>query len=324
MNAIAATDLVYVSDDQPGITRRRHGRGFTYIAADGTTIARGPERKRLEALAVPPAYEDVWMCPLPNGHLQATGRDTRARKQYRYHPDWAEAQARTKFDSLIEFGEVLPRIRRHVRRDLQEDVGDRAFALASAVALIDRTAIRVGNPDYTRENGSFGALTLRCKHIALDDSGIRLRYVAKGGKQVRRHLNDKRLSRILDKISDLPGAELLTWVDDEGAAQTLSSNALNTYIAEAAGTDGVTAKTFRTWTGTLAAFQVAEQGNSTIKAMAEAAAAELSNTATIARKSYIHPAVIDRAGQEPLDIDGYDRNDLRLAEGRLLRFLEDQ
>ena len=324
MNAIAATDLVYVSDDQPGITRRRHGRGFTYIAADGTTIARGPERKRLEALAVPPAYEDVWMCPLPNGHLQATGRDTRARKQYRYHPDWAEAQARTKFDSLIEFGEVLPRIRRHVRRDLQEDVGDRAFALASAVALIDRTAIRVGNPDYTRENGSFGALTLRRKHIALDDSGIRLRYVAKGGKQVRRHLNDKRLSRILDKISDLPGAELLTWVDDEGAAQTLSSNALNTYIAEAAGTDGVTAKTFRTWTGTLAAFQVAEQGNSTIKAMAEAAAAELSNTATIARKSYIHPAVIDRAGQEPLDIEGYDRNDLRLAEGRLLRFLEDQ
>ncbi|MEW9921586.1 DNA topoisomerase IB [Marimonas sp. MJW-29] len=322
MTPIAATDLVYVTDDQPGITRRRRGRGFTYIAPDGTTIARGAERQRLEALAVPPAYEKVWMCPLPNGHLQATGLDTRQRKQYRYHPDWAEVRAQTKFDRLVQFGEVLPRIRRRVRRDLKEDVGERAFALASAVALIDRTAIRVGNPDYTEENGSYGALTLRRKHLSLDDNRIEMRYTAKGGKTVRKGITDKRLATILEKISDLPGAEILTWMDEEGDVHTLSSSALNTYIAEAAGTDDVTAKTFRTWKGTLAAFEVAEKGAATIKAMAEAAAAELSNTATIARNSYIHPAVIDRAGQEPLHVEGYDRADLRLSEGRLLRFLE--
>lgn len=323
MTAVAASDLVYVSDDQPGISRRRRGRGFTYIAPDGTTIARGAERARLEALAVPPAYEDVWMCPLHNGHLQATGRDARARKQYRYHPDWAEAQARTKFDRLVEFGELLPRIRRRVRRDLQEDVGEQVFALASAVTLIDRTAIRVGSPDYTRENGSYGAVTLKRRHITLDDGQIGLRFTAKAGKKVRRKLNDRRLARILEKISDLPGAELLTWIDDEGQTHRLSSTALNSYIAEAAGTDGVTAKTFRTWKGTLAAYEVAEEGDATIKAMAEAAAAELNNTATIARNSYIHPAVIDRAGEGPLRVEGYDRADLRMSEGRLLRFLED-
>ena len=322
MTPVAATDLVYVSDNQPGISRRRCGRGFSYIAPDGTTIARGAERARLEALAVPPAYEDVWMCPLANGHLQATGRDARARKQYRYHPDWAEAQSQTKFDRLVEFGEVLPRIRRRVRRDLHEDVGERAFALASAVMLIDRTAIRVGNPDYTQENGSYGAITLRRKHIMLDENTIRMRYVAKGGKKVNRQLNDRHLARILEQISDLPGASLLKWMDADGKSQTLSSSSLNAYIAEAAGIDGVTAKTFRTWKGTLAAFEVAMPGNATIKAMAEAAASELSNTATIARKSYIHPAVIDRAGADPLEIEGYARNDLRLSEGRLLKFLE--
>lgn len=322
MTPIAASGLVYFSDDQPGISRRRRGRGFSYIAPDGTTIARGAERERLEALAVPPAYEDVWICPLQNGHLQATGRDTRARKQYRYHPEWAELQARTKFDRLAEFGEVLPRIRRRVRRDLQADAGDWLFAIASAVTLIDRTAIRVGSPDYTRQNGSYGALTLRRKHVTLADNRIEMRYTAKGGKKVRRQINDKRLARILDKISDLPGAELLTWVDDEGAVQTLNSTALNAYIADAAGSEGVSAKTFRTWKGTLAAFEVAERGDATIKAMAEAAAAELNNTPTVARNSYIHPAVIEQAGERPLKTKGYERNDLRLSEGRLLKFVQ--
>lgn len=323
MTPLAATDLVYMTDEQPGISRRRRGRGFTYIAPDGTTIARGKERARLEALAVPPAYEEVWMCPLPNGHLQATGRDTRARKQYRYHPDWAEARAQTKFDSLAQFGEVLPRIRRRVRRDLGEDAGERSFALASAVALIDRTAIRVGNADYTEQNGSYGALTLRRKHLKLHDGRIEMRYTAKGGKRVRKTLSDRWLAGILDKISDLPGRELLTWVDASGDVHTLSSSALNAYIAEAADVEGVTAKTFRTWKGTLAAFEIAEKGDATIKAMSEAAAEELNNTATIARNSYIHPAVIGRAGEGPLDIKGYDRNGLRVSEGRLLRFLEE-
>ena len=316
-------DLIYVTDDQPGITRQRRGRGFSYVAPDGTSIARGNERARLEALAVPPAYEDVWMCALSNGHLQATGRDQRRRKQYRYHAEWAATQAMTKFAGLVPFGHVLPRIRAQVKRDLTEDVGERNFALAAAVALIDRTSMRVGNPDYTRQNGSYGAITLRRRHVRLNDDSIHLAYKAKGGKRVRRRLNDRTLARILHKIDDLPGAEVLSWVDDQGAAHALNSTALNAYIGEASGVDGITAKTFRTWTGTRAAFEVAEQGAATIKAMSEAASARLSNTPTIARNSYIHPAVIDLAGAEPLEIEASRTSGLFASEGRMLSFLED-
>lgn len=314
--------LVYTSDDQPGIARHRRGRGFTYIAPDGTTIARGMERKRLEALAVPPAYEDVWMCPVPHGHLQATGRDARARKQYRYHEKWAEAQARTKFDGLAEFAQRLPRLRARVKRDLEEDAGERGFALAAAVTLIDRTAMRVGHPDYTRENGSYGAVTLRRNQVTLDENGIRLRYTAKGGKKVNRSLRDRTLGRVLHKIGELPGAELLTWIDGQGEPQSLNSSALNAYIAEATDDEAVTAKTFRTWTGTVAAFEVAEDGGASIKSMAKAAAERLSNTPTVARNSYIHPDVINLAGADP--VVGYDanRSGLRAAENRLLGFLQ--
>ena len=316
--------LIYVSDDQPGITRLRRGRGFSYRAPDGTLIGPGAERARLEALAVPPAYEDVWMCIKPNGHLQATGRDQRRRKQYRYHPDWAAQQARTKFDSLVPFGHLLPRIRARVGRDLEQEVGDRGFALAAAVALIDRTSMRVGSPDYTRENGSYGALTLRGRHVALDGNEIRLRYTAKGGKKVRRRIKDKTLARILHKIDDLPGAEVLSWVDDAGTPHALNSTALNDYLAEASGEDGFTAKTFRTWTGSRAAYEVAEKGSATIKDMAQAAADQLSNTPTIARNSYIHPAVIDLAGGDAPDVTPDRTAGLFASEARMLGFLEQQ
>ena len=316
-------NLIYYSDDQPGITRLRHGRGFAYRAADGTMIDRGDERKRLEAMAVPPAYEDVWMSPLENGHLQATGRDARARKQYRYHEKWSEAQSETKFNRLIDFGHTLPRLRRFVKRDLQEDAGARIFALASAVTLIDRASLRVGNSDYTRDNGSYGTVTLRNRHIKLDGNRISLRYTAKGGKKVRRQINDRTLARTLEKINDLPGKELLSWVGDDGEVHHLNSAALNDYIARAADDDGVTAKTFRTWAGTVAAFEVAEKGNATIKAMAEAAAEQLSNTPTVARNSYIHPQVIDLAGADPVEQDGKRKTGLFAAEARLLSFLED-
>ncbi|WP_083545706.1 DNA topoisomerase IB [Sulfitobacter alexandrii] len=319
---MAGRRLIYVSDDQPGISRRRRGRGFTYIAPDGTTIARGAERRRLEALAVPPAYEDVWMCTLANGHLQATGRDTRKRKQYRYHPDWAEAQAATKFAGLARFGHALPRLRRRVARDLKEKEGEHIFALACAVTLIDRTAMRVGDPAYTRENGSYGALTLRNRHIELDGDKLHLRYRAKGGKNVRRTMTDRKLAGILDRIGDLPGRELLSWVDADGTAHSVGSADLNAYISDITGEDGVTAKTFRTWAGTLSAFKVAEKGGATIKAMSEAAADTLSNTPTIARNSYIHPDVIALVKSDPLELEGLDQRDLFAAEGRLLRFLE--
>ena len=314
--------LTYYGDDRPGISRQRRGRGFTYKAPDGTTIARGEERARLEAMAVPPAYEDVWMTPLVNGHLLATGRDTRNRKQYRYHEKWSEAQAETKFASLVDFAHALPCLRRFVARDLDQQAGERSFALASAVTLIDRASLRVGNPDYTRENGSYGTLTLRSRHVKLDGNVIRLRYTAKGGKKVRRQINDRTLAKTLEKINDLPGAELLTWADAQGEVHQLNSAGLNAYIAEASGCDDFTAKTFRTWAGTVAAFEAAEKGQATIKQLAEAAAAQLSNTPTVARNSYIHPAVIDLAGEAPPEIKVGRKTGLFASEARLLTYLE--
>ncbi len=315
--------LTYYPDDQPGITRRRCGRGFTYIGTDGTTIDDASERARLKALAVPPAYDDVWMSPLTNGHLLATGRDTKQRKQYRYHPDWTAAKAQTKFDRLIDFGHRLPRIRRRLRRDLTIEVGEKEFALASAVTLIDRAALRVGNPEYTAENGSYGALTLRNRHVQLKGNRVHLNYIAKGGKRIRRQLADRTLARILNKIDDLPGATLLSWLDDTNTPHRLTSEALNSYIADAAGDDGVTAKTFRTWAGTLAAFERYAPGRQiTIKEMAQAASAALHNTPTIARNSYIHPAVIALADTPESLPSAPDINDLRVAERQLLAFLE--
>lgn len=315
--------LVHYPDSRPGITRRRHGRGFTYVAPDGTTIARGPERRRLEAMAVPPAYERVWMTPRENGHLWATGYDDRARKQYRYHPDWTRARAQTKFDDLAGFGRSLPVIRRRIARDLEEEPGERAFALAACAALIDKLAVRVGNRDYTARNGTYGATTLTRRHMRVRDGGIDLSYTAKGGKAVKKRVDDARLMSALEEARDLPGAELLTWVDEAGEAHGVSSQALNAYLCEAAGRDGVTTKTFRTWAGTLAAFRLVEAGEAmSIKALAEAAAQRLANTPTVARKSYIHPDVIALAGETPELPAPVRLPGLAAGEGALLAFLE--
>lgn len=323
MNA-APTSLVYYPDSRPGIARRRCGRGFTYTAPDGTTIDDKVERARLKALAVPPAYEKVWICPKPNGHLQATGLDTRARKQYRYHPDWTAFRAVSKYSELPAFGEALPTIRRRVARDLNLDAGEEAFALAAVVAMIDRLSLRVGNSDYASENGTYGATTLRSRHLRLKDGDLHLGYTSKGGKKVRRKIGNKRLQQILQKLDGLPGAELVTWVDEGGEARTVSSGRVNRWLAELTGTPGITAKTFRTWSGSVAALEAAAQAETvTIKAMAEAAAERLGNTPTIARNSYIHPAVIDLA-EEPdaLPETAPERAGLRLAERRLLALIE--
>ncbi|MEH6647074.1 hypothetical protein [Sulfitobacter sp.] len=186
------------------------------------------------------------MRSLANGYLQAAGRDARARKQYRYHEKWAEAQAQTKFDSPTIFAHSLPRLREHVSRDLEQDASEREFALACAVTLIDRTSMWVGHPEYTDQNGSYGALTLWRRHVTLGDDGIGLCYTAKGGKKVRCHVKDRTLGRVLHKVGDLPGAEVLTWLDNDGAPHMLSSQALNACFAEGTGEEGLTAKTFRT------------------------------------------------------------------------------
>jgi DNA topoisomerase-1 len=291
--SIAPPGLIYYPDTCPGITRRRAGRGWSYTAPDGTRIDAAAERARLNALAVPPAYRDVWLCPEPLGHLQATGRDARARKQYRYHPDWASYRARAKYDGLAAFGECLPRLRRRIADGLRADAGEERLALAAVLALLDRGALRLGHPDYTAENGSYGATTLRSDHLQVDGSRIALRYTAKGGRRVRKSLTGSRLSRAFQKFDDLPGAELITWLDDAGHARTVRSDQVNALLAEVAG-DGTTAKTFRTWHGTLAAFTIAQttEGRLTISDMADAAAARLHNTVSIARDSYIHPDVI--------------------------------
>ncbi|WP_246849449.1 DNA topoisomerase IB [Rubellimicrobium arenae] len=317
--------LVYVTDSMPGIRRQKRGKGFSYIGPDGTTIERGAERERLEKLGVPPAYDRVWMCPLPNGHLQATGFDVRQRKQYRYHPEWSSHRSGNKFDRLVDFGHALPAIRERVAHDLRAPPGDPRFALAAAVTLIDRLSLRVGNEEYARENGSYGALTLRNKHVRLRDGEIGLDFKAKSGQRVRRRLKDSRLLKVLEKASDLPGAELLTWVDDMGQVHSLTSTQLNAYLDEADGDDSLafTAKTFRTWAGTLAAFERLAQGDAPkIKALAEAASQRLHNTPTVAKQAYIHPAVLEMAGQVPDLPPPEPIKGLSTDETRLLAFLE--
>ncbi len=319
--------LVYYPDSEPGIRRRRCGRGFSYVAPDGTRIDRGAERRRIEQLAVPPAYEAVWICPKPSGHLQATGLDARDRKQYRYHPDWRAWRESHKFDHLIDFGEALPAIRRRIQRDLSGEAGDLDFAIAAVLALIDRLSIRVGNPEYAAQNDTYGATTLTSRHARLRDGAIELRYTAKGGRKVARQLKDRALNRVLGQLHDLPGKQLIGWIDAEGVPHGVSSDQVNARLAEISGRDGITAKTFRTWAGSEAALaQAMAPGALTIKAMSEAAAERLHNTPSIARNSYIHPRVIALHEAAPEDREALfsdlpDRAGLRKPERALLRLL---
>jgi DNA topoisomerase-1 len=328
-----AVDLVYVSDKMPGITRRRNGKGFSYWRPDGMRVT-AAERQRIDKLAIPPAYREVWICALENGHIQATGLDAKGRKQYRYHPDWTTAQSETKFARLSSFGAALPALRRRLRRDLQSSVGDLTFSLAALVMLLDRTLLRVGNTEYAATNRSYGASTLLSRHLRVKDGVVRLSFVAKGGKRVQRTLNDRRLNRILQAIGDLPGRNLFTYLDENGAVRSLDSHSVNAYLANVAG-PGVTAKSFRTWGGTLAAFEAARatstESRVNVASMAKAAAERLDNTPTVCRKSYIHPSVInlsDLAGPEREKIlSGVAPDDLpemRAAERHLLAFLRHQ
>ncbi|VDC33624.1 DNA topoisomerase IB [Pseudogemmobacter humi] len=319
--------LVYVSDSDPGITRRRAGKGFCYFSPGGQRLS-GALCARAVALAVPPAWEQVWICPREDGHIQATGRDARGRKQYLYHPLWQASRAETKYAGLTDFARALPALRRRLDRDLRQEAGNRDFTLAALVMLLDRAWLRIGNPEYTAQNGSFGAVTLRRRHLRLDEDSVRLDFRAKGGRRVRQVLRDRKLHRILHQIGDLPGRNLFTWLDEDGRPCPLGTGDVNGYLAEAMG-EGVTARTFRTWGGTLAAFGRAAEEPLTIRAMAGAAALRLHNTPAICRSSYIHPAVLDLAaldaparqdrlsGLNPPDTPG-----LRAPERRLLSFLD--
>ena len=285
--------LTYYPDSRPGISRRRRGRGFSYTAADGTSIDDKGERARIASLAVPPAYEKVWISPKAHGHLQATGFDDRARKQYRYHEKFREWREARKYDDLAAFGEMLPRIRRRIRADLAGEAGERDFAIAAVIALIDRSAIRVGHADYASENRTYGATTLTRRHLRFDGDEMKLTFRGKGNKLIRRQLRDRTLARVLGALHDLPGRTLFSWTDDQGEARSVSSDAVNARLSDYAGRDGVTAKTFRTWAGSEAALAAAlRMEKPTVKALSEAASDRLHNTPTIARNSYIHPRVI--------------------------------
>ncbi|MBB3310080.1 DNA topoisomerase-1 [Rhizobium sp. BK196] len=330
MNAEVITELglVYVSDTEPGIRRRRKGKGFSYQLPDGTKLTDESQRARIQALGLPPAYENVWICIYENGHLQATGYDARGRKQYRYHKDWQSFRSAGKFHQLIEFGRALPKIRRTVLHHLDTGADDINGVLAALTTLLDEAHLRVGNQAYVKENDTYGATTLLKRHLKIVDGRIELKFRAKGGKRVQRSLKHPRLQKILEEIADLPGRQLFVWKDETGALKPIDSGRLNAYLAEISGV-AISAKTFRTWAGSLAAFAAARKAKSegrrpSVKEMSEAAAEALHNTPAISRSSYIHPSIIALSGSdETLEESNIEPlRGLRADENRMLNFLE--
>lgn len=295
-----AAGLRYVSDTQPGIRRKRAGRSFTYLGPDGSRIREPRELQRLRALAIPPAWTEVWICPSANGHIQATGRDIKGRKQYRYHPRWREVQDETKYDRMLLFALALPQIRAHTARDVSRAGLPRERVLAAVVQLMERTFIRVGNEEYARQNQSYGLTTLQDEHVEVEGSTIHFRFRGKSGKEHEIDLRDWRLAGIVRSCQALPGQELFQYLDAAGQPHTLSSGDVNTYLREISGQD-FTAKDFRTWAGSLLAFHVlrelpeSETETQAKKNVVEAikeVASRLGNTPAVCRKCYVHPAVL--------------------------------
>jgi DNA topoisomerase-1 len=292
--------LYHVTDEQPGISRRRAGRGFRYLRANGEAVTSSATLERIKSLAIPPAWVDVWICPSAKGHLQATGRDQKGRKQYIYHPGWVEERDLTKFSRLLEFAHALPSLRQRVDNDLQRRGTPRRKAIAAAVWLLDRTFIRIGNEAYT-VNGSYGLTTLRSRHVVVGTADVKFRFRGKAGKQWTVKVSDRRIANIMRQIQDLPGQRLLQYLDGEGEPHAISSADVNGYIADAIGPD-FSSKYFRTWGGTTRAAQLlsstpppaaASLAKKALNLVIDRVAAELRNTRAVCRQSYIHPAVIE-------------------------------
>ncbi len=339
--------LVYVSDSSPGISRVRRGRGFAYYAPDGKVLRQPEALQRIRSLAIPPAYKSVWICPLSNGHLQATGRDARGRKQYRYHSLWSASRDSGKFARLEAFALALPRIRQRVARDLRAAEEDstvtRPLVLATLVRLLDTTFIRVGNEEYARENGSYGLTTLERRHAGVRGETIRLSFRGKSGVLHRVKVDDRRVARVVRRCQELPGQSLFHYEDADGTVHGIGSGDVNDYLAEAAG-ERFTAKDFRTWHGTVQALELTRlacgAGNFSAQAILKEVASQLGNTVAVCRKAYIHPAVLElgkslSSNSERLDgeaatslwdsLEGsIQANGLRAAERRLLAFLRER
>jgi len=293
--------LRYVSDESPGYTRQRRGKKFVYFDTEGKEIRDETRILRLNRLAIPPAYTDVWICPSPNGHLQATGRDARRRKQYRYHERWREVRDENKYERMVVFAQTLPKIRRRVNRDLKRRGLPREKVLATVVQLLERTFIRVGNEEYAKENQSFGLTTMRNRHVEVKGSKLRFRFRGKSGQEHDIDTEDRRVARIIRKLQDLPGQDVFQYLDDEGERRQVTSEDVNQYLREITGED-FTAKDFRTWAGTVMAaialqaqeaFENESQAKKNVKAAVSAVAKMLGNTPAVCRKCYVHPAVLE-------------------------------
>jgi DNA topoisomerase-1 len=329
--------LVWVSDVVPGIRRIRDRDGFAYVGPDGKRVRKADELRRIRALAIPPAYEAVWICTRADGHLQATGRDARGRKQYRYHPDWRVARDAHKFERMLEFGAALPRIRKRVAADLAAPVGarpSRETVLATIVRLLDTTHVRIGNEEYARTNRSFGLTTLRNRHAAVSGERLRLRFRGKSGKEHEVALDDPRVARVVRRCQAMPGQDLFQYVDEDGAVRGVGSADVNDYIREASGAD-FTAKDFRTWHGTAHALALwiegagaADGARRSVKELLGEVAKQLGNTVAVCKKAYVHPRVLEALATEVdtellAELDKVaGRRGLSAGERRLLAFLK--
>ncbi|MGI8403606.1 MAG: DNA topoisomerase IB [Thermomicrobiales bacterium] len=300
-NAAKEAGLSYAHVDRPGITRRRAGKGFSYRDAHGNRITDVKTLGRIRALVIPPAWEDVWICTRANGHIQATGRDTRGRKQYRYHEKWREVRDESKYERMLAFGQALPEIRDRIDRDMRQQGLPRTKVIATVVKLLEATLIRVGNERYARENKSFGLTTMRTRHVDVTSTTVTFNFKGKSGIEHEVRLKDRRLASLVKRLQDLPGQELFQYRDDGDHLQTIDSGNVNAYLREITG-DDFTAKDFRTWAGTvlaaqaLAAFEEFDSESSAkanIVNAVESVSARLGNTRTVCRKCYVHPAVID-------------------------------
>ena len=300
-DAAESVGLRYLTDASPGISRRRSGNGFTYLARDGTRLSDPVHLARIKSLAIPPAWQDVWICPFADGHIQATGRDSKGRKQYRYHARFREVRDGTKYEHLVLFANTLPAIRKIVGEHMAMRGLPRKKVLATVVHLLETTLIRVGNDDYAKQNKSYGLTTLKNRHVEVDGSEVRFRFTGKSGKQWSLRVRDRRIAKTIRACQELPGQELIQYVDDEGRPQDVTSTDVNAYLKEITGKD-ITAKDFRTWAGTVLAamalsemqsFDSAAQAKRNLRAAIEKVASRLGNTATICRKCYVHPEVLN-------------------------------
>jgi DNA topoisomerase-1 len=333
--AAAEAGLRYVSDNSPGYRRKANGEHFKYLDTHEKPIRDEQRLLRIKRLAIPPAWTDVWICPSPAGHIQATGRDARRRKQYRYHERWRELRDENKFDRLAEFARELPKIRKQIAQDIRLPGLPRQKVLATVVRLLERTFIRIGNEEYARENKSFGLTTIKNRHVKVKGDHLRFRFRGKSGRQHEVAIMDRRIAKIVSKCQDLPGQDLFQYVSDEGEVRNVTSQDVNDYLREITN-ENFSAKDFRTWAGTILAaialnaqseFGTKKQAKANLKTAICAVARLLGNTPAICRKCYVHPAIVEAylsktqiAGLNQA-IRNRDNINLRAVETTVLKFL---